>query len=434
MRSRALALWESIRTSFWFLPAIMSVGSIFLVALTARLGNWIPTEAIEAIPLVYAGDAAGARAILTTIAGSMVGITGVTFSVTIVALSLASTQLGPRLLRNFMSDTGNQVVLGTFISTFLFCLLALREVQGEDARVPVLLVTTGILLALASLAVLIYFFHHVAVSIQAPHVVAWIARDLGGSIAKLEPIDEADTDGDGGRSHGGLAGRGTPVVARRAGYVQGLDLGSICRRARSVDASAHVLTRPGQFVVLGDTLATIHGTVDEERIETLAQTIRSACVIGSQRTATEDLEFGVHQLVEIALRALSPGVNDPHTAINCIDWLGAALSDAVTRQLPPERHYDPENTLRVLTRTITYRGLLDAAFLQIRQACVGNTAVAIRMLEALASIADRVQQDDTREHVRTHIRLVWEANREAVAAAEDRTDLEERYRLALGNL
>ena len=182
--------WDRLRSSFWFLPAIMACGAVLLAHGTVALDETGAVRGgVEVPSWVYSGGAQGASTLLGAIAGSMITIAGVVFSMTLVALSIASSQLGPRLLQGFMRDATNQVVLGTFVSTFLYCLLVLRTIRREIevAFVPHMSVTLGVLLAVASVAVLIYFIHHVSVSIQADEVIARVCRELFDGIDRLFP-------------------------------------------------------------------------------------------------------------------------------------------------------------------------------------------------------------------------------------------------------
>ncbi len=187
--ARLAQLWESLRTSYWFVPTVMTAGAVGLSFASVHLDQVVKAEWVRAVGWIWAGSPEGARQVLSTIAGSMITVAGVAFSITIVALTLASTQFGPRLLRNFVRDLGNQVVLGTFVSTFVYCLLVLRTVRGGDVAefVPYLSVTLGVAFALASLGVLIYFIHHVSGAIQAEHLIASVADELEDAIERMFP-------------------------------------------------------------------------------------------------------------------------------------------------------------------------------------------------------------------------------------------------------
>ncbi len=180
MRTRILNIWHSFRSSYWFVPTIMTILAIFAAVITTTIDATLSETNAQHLDWLYKGGSEGARTILSTVAGSMITIAGVVFSITVVVLSLASTQFGPRLLSNFMGDTGTQVVFGTFIATFVYCLFVLRVVRSVDSFsfTPHLSVTFAFLMALAGSAVLIYFIHHIAASIHVDSVVTAVYRDL----------------------------------------------------------------------------------------------------------------------------------------------------------------------------------------------------------------------------------------------------------------
>jgi uncharacterized membrane protein len=319
---------------------------------------------------LFSGGGEGASAVLGAIAGSMITIAGVVFSLTLLALSLASQQFGPRLLRNFMRDRANQVVLGTFIATFLYCLLVLRTIRRADdaAFVPHLSVTLGVLFAIASLGVLIYFVHHVAVSIQADELVSVVGTEL------LQSIDRLFPEHIGGEIHGcrdgdpdlpaTFAREACPVVAREDGYLQLVDSDDLMTVAKEHDLVLQLHYRPGHYIVAGSPL--LRAWPAQQLDEGIRNRINGAFILGGERTSTQDIEYVIGQLVEIAVRALSPGVNDPFTAITCVDRLGSALHRLAQREMPSPQRYDDEHKLRVVAPATSFAALLDAAFNQIR--------------------------------------------------------------------
>ena len=426
MKVWILRLWESLRSSFWFLPSLMAAGAIALSFGTVALDEAVTDKWLRNVGWVYTGGAEGASAVLQTVAGSMITIAGVVFSLTLVALSLASSQFGPRLLRNFMRDTATQLVLGTFVATFLYCLLVLRTIRRATdlSFVPHLSVTTGVLFALASLWVLIFFIHHVAVSIQADQLVARVGGELLQSIDRLYPQDRAATEED--PSGEGRVDAVVPGVFQREaraldapgdGYLQIVDVNALMRAARAEDAILRIERRIGDYVVSGTPLVMVWpGSRLNDKV---ADHIRGALVLGSQRAPTQDLEFTVLQLVEAAVRALSPGINDPFTAIAVIDRLGSALSRLAARDAPPTAHLDDDHHLRLLTPRITFPELLDTAFNPIRDYGRSSTAVAIRLLETLAVVATFVQRSEDREAVRRHADMIVRATDREPLVAED---------------
>lgn len=422
---------ENIRTSFWFLPAVMVVVAAALAFGIARVDKSLPPGELDAVPWTYTGSAEAARQLLATVAASMISVAGVAFSITVVALTLASNQFGPRLLRNFMRDRGNQVVLGTFIATFVYCLLVLRTVRGQDgaAFVPHLGVTIAVVLALAGLGVLIYFIHHAAVSMQAPVIIAAVSRELHASIDRLfpDPIGEDGADepaADAPEPPRDFERDAIVVRADRDGYLQLINDQQIMKVARERDLLVRLERRPGHFVAQGDPLARIWPPTRERDA---ADAVRATVVVGPQQTPAQDVEFSIRQLVEIAVRALSPGINDPFTAINCVDHLGAALRHVAARRMPSPWRYDESGNLRIIAPTFTFAEITDTALRQVRQNSRRSAATLIRMLEAIRSVFPCVHRPGDRDALLRQAHLILEAAADLPQSA-DRADAESRYR------
>ncbi|MGN6371171.1 MAG: DUF2254 domain-containing protein [Phycisphaerae bacterium] len=416
-----LKYWERLRSSFWFLPALMALASIALALGMLWIDGNISQHHVKNFILVYSGGPAGASAVMTTIVSSMMTITGVVFSMTLVTLSLASQQFGPRLLRNFMRDTANQVVLGTFIATFLYCLLVLRTIRrpDENAYVPHLSVTLGVLLALASLGVLIYFIHHVAVSIQADEILARVSGELLHGIDRLFPqqIGRGNPEQPSGLPATFETDAAT-LCADCDGYLQFIDPDGLMSLAAGGDLLLRIERRPGDFVIAGQPLARLWppGKLDEPTRNRL----RALFTLGHQRTPAQDVSFSILQLVEVAIRALSPGINDPFTAATSVDHLAAALCRLATRKMPSGFRHDAEGHLRIVAPRDHFADFLDEAFTPIRQAARGNHTVTLRLLHGLASIAERAAREEDRAALRRQGELVARSAREAIPDEHDR--------------
>jgi uncharacterized membrane protein len=433
MKSQILKYWDRIRSSFWFIPVIMSVGAVALafvsVTLDAPATDWLR----NAWDLTFTGGAEGASAVLSTIAGSMITIAGVVFSMTLVALSLTSSQLGPRLLRNFMRDTTTQVVLGTFVATFLYCLLVLRTIRrAEEALfVPHLSVSLGVLLAVVSVGVLIYFIHHVSVSIQANEIVARVGMELIAGIDRLYPDQREPETAEASREPPDDAffeafdRYARPVEATGDGYLQLVDKDALTDLARQEDAVIRLERLPGHYVVTGRPLVLVWP--GNRVTDKLARQVNLAFALGHERIPSQDIEFVVNQLVEIAVRALSPGVNDPFTAIVCVDRLGSALCRLAQRETPSPYLYDKEDQLRVIAPTVTFPAIIDAAFNQIRQYSSASAAVTIRLLEAIAVVAGFAHRSEDRAALMRHADMIARGAGDGLLEEEDRRAVAERY-------
>ncbi len=440
MKTLLLKYWDRLRSSFWFVPAAMACLAAALAVSAVELDKAVSDDWLQFLGWSYSGGAEGASLLLGTVAGSMIAIAGTVFSMTVVALSLASSQLGPRLLRNFMRDTVNQVVLGTFVATFVYCLLVLRTIRRADELlfVPHLSVSIGVLLAVVSVGVLIYFIHHISVSIQADQVVARVGRELDNGIDRLFPGDlgkpacvasEAPGEAD---LPAAFAREARPVGALNDCYLQQIDTGALMALASEDDLLLRLERRPGHYLAKGQAMVMVWP--GDRVTEALVDKINATFVIGNQRTATQDIEFTVHQLVEIAVRALSPGINDPFTAIACVDRLGSALCRLARRDMPSTHRFGRDGRLRLVALGSTFAGIVDTAFNQIRQSARSNPAVAIRMLDAIAQIAGHVQRGQDAACLQRHAGMIVRGAREAVPEPDDLRAVEAYFTAATGAL
>ena len=308
-----------------------------------------------------------------------------------VTLTLASTQFGPRMLRNFIRDRGTQLTLGTFVATFVYAVLVLAAIGtgSHGDFVPHISVTITLGLTVIDLAVLIYFIHHTAISIQLPQVIASIAADLA------EAIREQGSGPDRAGPENGPAAvellnkteaGGAVLLAPVSGYVQFIKHQNLVRLAARADAVINLEHRPGHFIVRGHRFATVW---PPEAAPLVRQALGRAHVTGPYRTLSQDASFGIDQLVEIAIRALSAAVNDTFTAMTCIDWLGENLCKIVAGWHPARVYRDAQGYIRVIAAEPSYDRLVQRSFEKIRQSSLGMPAVMIRALEALARIMTR---------------------------------------------
>lgn len=407
---------------------------------TVALDEAVSDDWLQALGWSYSGGAEGASLLLGTVAGSMIAIAGTVFSMTLVVLSLASSQLGPRLLRNFMRDTANQVVLGTFVATFVYCLLVLRTIRRADEGefVPHLSVGFAVLLAIVSIGVLIYFIHHVSVSIQADEVVARVGKELEDGIERLfpdhlgGPESEACSTPNGSGLPAAFAREARPVGAAEDGYLQLIDADALMELTRQEDLVLRLEQRPGHYLIKGEAMLMVW---PGDRItEALTDKLNAAFVLGNQRTAAQDVEFSFQQLVEIAVRALSPGINDPFTAIACVDRIGSALYRLAQRDMPSAQRLDSHGRLRLVAAGPTFAGIVDTAFNQIRQSARSNPAVAIRMLDAIARIARVARHGEDAACLQRQATMIVRGARESVSEPDDLLAVEGRFEAATSAL
>lgn len=422
---------DRLRNTYWFVPSVMLLGTAFLAWVTTNIDDETDPENLRWVgDLIYSGGADGAQSVLSTIASSMITVAGVVFSITIVSLQLASSQFGPRMLANFMRDRGNQVTLGTFVSTYLYSLLVLRTVRTDDpSSVPHLSITVALVLAVAGLSVLIYFIHHVATTIQAPNLIEVIAAELRRATDDVFPdADEVENRPDANTRElpEDFEAGSRPVGAGDTGYVQVIDLEQLTGVAREHDLVIRLETRPGRFVVDNTPFARAYPAAAASD-DVLAE-IASCLAAGARRTAQQDVEFPVKQLVEIAVRALSPGINDPFTAATCVDQLCAGLCLIAARDFPSTSLVDDEGALRLVAGdAVTFERLVGGAFDQVRQCADSHTSVYVHMLESLTRIVGCVRDGSRVEPLLREGRLIVEAAERNVDAEEDQEVIEERY-------
>lgn len=437
MKAQFFKYWNRVRSSFWFIPVVMSCWAVALAYVTIALDDPVTEWFRISWGWTFTVGAEGASSLLGTVAGSMITIAGVVFSMTLVALSLVSSQLGPRVLRNFMRDTTTQVVLGTFVATFLYCLLILRTIRRaeEVAFVPHLSVTLGVLFAVASVGVLIFFIHHVAFSIQANEIVARVGTELLEGIDRLYPkqIERETLKVSMELPDAGFLDtfeqEACPVVATGDGYIQFIDKDALIALAKQEDAVIRLEQRPGHYVVAARPLVLVwpgNRVADQQ----FTHRVNLAFALGHVRTPSQDIEFAVDQLVEIAVRALSPGLNDPFTAIVCVDYLGSALCRLIQRDTPSPYCHDGQNQLRVIAPAVTFPAVTDAAFNQIRQYGRSSAAVTIRLLETIAVVATFAHRPEDRAALLRHAEMIARGARDGLSEEEDRRAVEVRCHAA----
>ena len=419
MNARLKTLLSSLNDTFWLVPGLLALGGVFLAVALVQLdrSGAIP-QTLIASPWLYSGGATGARTLLGAIASSTISTAGTIFSITIAALSLAAGQMGPRLLRNFTRDRGNQVTLGIFLGTFSYTLMVLRSVRthSEGEFVPHLSLTVSILLAFCCVATLVFFVGHMAGRINVDTVIDLVSDDVRRAIARLTfdtPQPEPPPLG--------LWRQGVVVVDPRRGYLQQLDTASLARWAAQHKTRLRLLVRPGDYVFPGAPVA-----VMLPEVEGAAAAIARATAVAEPRASSADLEFAVRQLVEVAVRALSPGINDPHTAMSVLERLGAALCDLAPRHLSlGVTLLDGQPALVV--PAVDYGGLTDAMFHMIRQNAAGTVAVLIRQIEVLTAAVACERTPARQAELQRHADLVLSDAERDISTAADLEDIRKRH-------
>ncbi len=387
--TRVTAFWGRLNASFWFVPAVMALLAVALSFVLIKVDALLDVTQTDNPSAFYTFGPEGARTMLSVIASSMITVASLIFSITMLSLQLASSQFGPRTLGNFMRDRSNQIVLGTFIATFLYCLFVLRSVRGTEgfSFVPHLAVGFGVLMAAASVAVLLYFIHHIATSIRVETLLEKLAVEGCSAVDHLFPerLGQGQPDE--------AAGQPLPddfdtdsrqIAADSDGYVQYIGGDVLMRLATEHDLVLRIAARPGAFVTEGACVIRAYPTARVS--DDIDEDLRGAVVIGRDRTSYQDLEFAVRRIVELAQRSLSPGINDPTTALYCIDRLGQVFGRLADRDIPSPMRLDKDGQLRVVTEVFDLGEVTCRAFAAIARYGMADADVVTRLVETLAKL------------------------------------------------
>lgn len=420
MIARLRKLLGDLGDVFWLLPgALVLIGIFGAVGMLAIDRSGIIPPMLLKQHWLYDGGGTGARTLLGAVASSTIGVAGTVFSITIAALTLAAGQMGPRLLRNFTRDRGNQFTLGVFLGTFSYSLMVLRSVRDQEDMtfVPHLSLTVSILLAFLCVATLVYFVGHMAGRINVSTVIELVSGDVRRSIQRLtmdtaQPLPPADD----------FWREATPVLDSRHGYLQHLDADGLAHWASEHNTAIRLLVRPGHFVFPGAPIALMLPAVAG-----VEAAVREATALGSSRISSADFEYAIRQLVEIAVRALSPGINDPHTAISVLDRLGLALSEVAPVHMPTGVWLREGKPALVLPG-FDYDGLADAMFHMIRQNASTSTAVLVHLLEVLTAVVSIEHAAERTQALQRHADLVIGDAERNIHNPSDLDDLRRCYR------
>jgi uncharacterized membrane protein len=439
LRLRIRQFLEQIRTHILFIPGVLVLSAIVLSIILVEIDRRLDREMIRTIPWIFFAGAAGARDVLTTVASAMTQLAGITFSVTIVALALRSQQFGPRLLRNFTRNRANQVVLGTFVATFVYALLILRTVRDLDGSqiddptfIPYLSVTVAIVFALISLALFIVFIDRIVSSIQINTIIDESAQETRGSIDRLfpEPVGMERENGDEDRLE--PPENAALILAHQTGYIQAVDAERLMKDATEADLIVYMLAPIGEFVVRDRPIAAV--VPQSHMTETLSDEISHVFAIGRNRSITEDPEFGIRQIVDIAVKALSPSMNDPTTAVTVIDYLGSLVIEFARRDIPDPLRRDQEGNLRVVAMGPSFRSFTDLAFNQIREHTSGDVSVTVALLKAITRIGQVVQSDARRDLLAEHLNKIARNAATNIVEPLDREQVNQALRAAAQTL
>jgi uncharacterized membrane protein len=423
------------------LIALTGLSSIPLLMLTGTIDGAAARGDIVLPSWLSVGGADDARALLSAILGSVSTVLALIFSVVLLVLSIAMSQLGPRLLRRFVADRFWRVTVGAFIATFVQSLAALVLVrhQGGVIFVPETTCLCSVAMVLVSFGLLIVYTHRVAVTIQAGNVVADVVQDLERAIREVSTqrvVDPGQLAAPQGMPEGGLESlstrcdaQGAVLTANNSGYVQSIEHEELVLAALRAGVVVKMLIRPGQFVMSGAPLARV---LPAAGLAAVQRELIAAVRLGRHRTLRQDLEFGIAQVVEVALRALSPAVNDTFTGLTCVDWLGEELRALALLPRSDWAWRLPDGRICLLEVPLTFNRMVKTAFDQIRQASTGNPAVAIRIFRALERLGSVVaEHPQFGQALRAQVIALREIAAADHLASVDRADIEHAAQRAL---
>ncbi|GGG72217.1 hypothetical protein GCM10011374_41240 [Kocuria dechangensis] len=378
--------WHRISGAFWFVPAVCLAAAAVLAQAVVAVDRALPDDLTSPwLSWVYAVGIDGSRSMLATIGAAMLGVAATAFSITISVVATATSTYGPRLVRNFMADRGNQAVLGVLVSTFLYTLLVLRTIRSADDDlaqpfVPHLAVNLAVVLAVADVVLLVYFIHHIAASVRVETLALGVRRNFRDVVERWHPQEAPEDLVRTARPRAG----GGEISAGSVGYLVTADLDGLAALARHEDVVLALVPRVGDHVLPSEPLVRVW---PGDRAEGVANRVRRCVRIGDSRSAAQDVRFAEQQVVELAVRALSPGTNDPYTAVNAIEEVAAGIVVAVSRPEPGNTVVE-HGTARLHYATVDLEEIVDMPFDQIRPHATGH----VEVLQALIDLAARVGQ------------------------------------------
>lgn len=425
--NKIIFYWNVARNSFWFLPILFVFGAILLAFSFVSVDRILNVTGTY-YDIIRIENFNAARSLLSAIASAMISVAGTVFSVTLVVLTLASSQFGSQLIKNFIGVRINQIVLGSYISTFLYCLIIVLFINEDSTNpfIPSISIYAAILAALLNIILLIFFIHNVASEIQVNKVINNIYSATLIDIERIYPkglgeepkqeIPKAEI-----QQKIESCVNSAKLVSNTSGYLQYVDYDSIIKKLIESDAILMLEIRPGDFILEQMEVGCVYFLGDEARLD--EESIFSDIIIGSSRTSQQDIEFSINQIVQVAAKALSPGVNDPYTAITCIDNLSGILTRLMQIEIPSEQRLDEEGQLRIIAENFDFEGIVRNGFDQIRQYSENNISVNIRLAESLKKLHKIARNDTQKRSINYQASLLREMGQRSIKEKGDLDDL-----------
>jgi uncharacterized membrane protein len=437
-RVAARNTWDRLEVSFWFAPAVMSLAAVLLAWVMFWFDSQIPNDALASSRFVLSGTPGEMRSALLNMAGTVLATAGVVFTLLTLPLSTVAAQYGSRLLRVFLGDRTTQFVLGMFVATFVYCIASALSIPpaSVEPEGPQLTATVGVYLMLATFATLILLVQHISTMLQAPNIAAAAGAELREVVsAQLSSeVTSGDDVRDGIETRPAPFAQGVPAVeaetegypvrARSTGYIQFIDPDILLTLAREKDLVIRLLRKPGHYVQTGAVVALVGpaSRVDGH----LDKLMRRAFQIGNGRTPTQDVEYAVNQLTEMAVRAMSPAINDPFTAMTCLDHMGDGLAQFIRQGERGSQYYDRDGRLHLVLEPVTFGELLSAAFDMLRHASCDNASVLLHMLAVIDIIGQNVKTPEARRLLLRHVSLIQAESEAGDLIEQDRQAIQLR--------
>ncbi len=403
IRSGLHTIRDAGRTQLWPIPTAAVVLAFILgialpsldKAVAERMPGWLTS-------LIFGGDAGAARTVLNAISSSLITVTSLTFSLTVVTLQLASSQFSPRLLRTFTQDQFVQRILALFLATFTFSLTVLRIVrspeQSTDPFVPRISVSFAFVLALASVVGLVLFLAHLARIIRVETMLDHVHDDTSATLSSNLNRLDSDETADANAGHLSVPTTADRLWVAKSGFLNTLDHSDLVKAAKKADVMIWIDNQFGDFIIEGTPVGSVWRTdgsrIDDETRENVRAGVRGSVYVGRERTAAQDVSYGLRQLTDVALKALSPGINDPTTAVHAMGHIAAVLTELQQYQLGPLVLRDNADFARVVLNRPTFAMYLDWAINQIRHYGKSDPAVVARLYNLLLELAWNARDGD----------------------------------------
>jgi uncharacterized membrane protein len=434
-RAVARYRWDRVKVSFWFAPVIMAIAAVLLAWLMYRVDTLVPDETLANSRFVLAGTPGELRSALLNMAGTVLATAGVVFTLLTLPLSTVASQYGSRLLRVFLGDRTTQFVLGAFVGTFVYCVAAALSIPttSVEQEAPQVTATLGVYLMVATFGTLILLVQHVSTMLQAPNIAAAAGVELLDVVrANAEEVANENKGHAGSETQLAPDAPGIPALLAEAegyavrvgsgGYIQYISFQTVLGLAQKKELVVRLLHRPGSYVQSGAVVALVWPAARvDEQLESLFQ---RAFRLGNGRSPSQDVEYAVNQLAEMAVRAMSAAINDPFTAMTCLDRIGDGLVAFMRQGENTSHYYDPDGRLRLILEPVTIDHLLNAAFDMLRHASCNNTSVLQHMLKVIDVVGREAKAPETREQLLRHVSLIQAESQLAHLIEADRESIQ----------